>query len=135
MQVPIEDIKVKKRIRKDAGNIEALAESMQRFGLLNPVTITKKNVLIAGGRRLEAARRLGWRTINAVVLEVPDRLSALEAEIEENLQRQDFSPEEISAATKELNRLKNPLFFRKIWNALVRLVKKIFRIEIYSIKT
>jgi ParB family chromosome partitioning protein len=129
MQVPINDIKVKKRIRKDLGNIEALAESMQRFGLLNPITITKKNVLLAGGRRLEAARRLGWHTINTVVLEIPDRLSRLEFEIEENLQRQDFSPEEISAATKELDRLKSPGFFRRILNALVRLAKKILRIE------
>lgn len=129
MQVPIADIKVKKRIRKDMGNIEALADSMRRFGLLNPITITKKNVLIAGGRRLEAARILGWHTINAVVLEMPGRISPLEFEIEENLQREDFSPEEISAATKELNKLKHPGFVRKILYALIRLVKKIFKIE------
>jgi ParB family chromosome partitioning protein len=125
MQVPIDDIKVKKRIRKDLGDIDALADSMRRFGLLNPITITRKNVLIAGGRRLEAARRLGWRTINVVIVEVPSRISKLEFEIEENLQRQDFSPEELGVAAKELNKLKHPGFFRKIRNALVRLVKKI----------
>ncbi|MDR0388610.1 MAG: ParB N-terminal domain-containing protein [Spirochaetaceae bacterium] len=129
MQVPIEDIKVKKRIRKDLGNIEELAESMRRFGQLNPITITRKNVLIAGGRRLEAARRLGWHVISAEVLDVSDKVSVLELEIEENLQRQDFSPGEISEAAKELDKLKHPGFFRKIWNALAKLVKKIFRIE------
>jgi ParB family chromosome partitioning protein len=129
MQVPIKDIKVKKRIRKDMGNIEALADSMRRFGLLNPITITRKNVLIAGGRRLEAAKRLGWRTINAEQLEMSGSVSALEFEIEENLQREDFSPEEINAATKELNRLKYPGPVRKILNALIRLVKKLFRID------
>jgi ParB family chromosome partitioning protein len=129
MQVPIADIKVKKRIRKNPGDIEALAESMGRFGLLNPITITKKNVLIAGGRRLEAARRLGWTTINAVVAEIPGSMDLQEFEIEENLQRQDFSPQELNEAARILNRIRYPGFFRKIWNALVRFFKKLFRIE------
>jgi ParB family chromosome partitioning protein len=129
MQVPINDIKVKKRIRKDLGDIEALAESMRRFGLLTPISITKKNVLIAGGRRLEAARRLGWSTINAVITEIPGNVELLEFEIEENLQRQDFSPQELNEAARLLNRIKYPGFFRKIWNTLVRFFKRIFRIE------
>jgi ParB family chromosome partitioning protein len=129
MQVPIKDIIVRKRVRKKMGDIAALAESMKRLGQITPITISRKNVLIAGGRRLEAAKNLGWRTINAVVADLPDKTLRLEYEIEENLQRQDFTSEELAKATRELYRRKNPGFFRRIWNALVRFFIRLFRIE------
>jgi ParB family chromosome partitioning protein len=129
MQVPIEDVKVKRRIRKDLGDIDTLAESLKLFGQINPVVITPKNVLISGQRRLEAAKALGWRTINAVIQEFPDALSKLEYEVEENIQRRDFTPQEIAEATKRIYRLKNPGFFRRILNAIIRFFKWLFRIE------
>jgi ParB family chromosome partitioning protein len=129
MQVPIEDIKVKRRIRRELGDIETLAESLKLFGQINPVVITPKNVLISGQRRLEAARALGWRTINAVILEFPDALSKLEYEVEENIQRRDFTPQEVAEATRRIYRLKNPGFFRRIFNAIIRFFKWLFRIE------
>jgi ParB family chromosome partitioning protein len=128
MQVSIDEIKVKKRIRKDYGDIQALAESMKRFGQINPIVLNNRNQLIAGGRRLEAARYLGWRTINAVIMDIDDRISKLEYEVEENRQRQDFSPVEVAAAAKELERLKKPGFFRRIWNAIVNFFRRIFRL-------
>ena len=129
MLVPIEDIKVKERIRKDMGDITALAESMKRFGQISPILITKKNVLIAGGRRLEAARSLGWRTIHAVVAEIPDKLSKLEYELEENMQRRDFTPEEAKDAARKIERLRNPPLLRRIFNAIIRFFKWLFRIN------
>jgi ParB family chromosome partitioning protein len=129
MQIPIQDIIVKKRIRRDTGDIPGLADSLKRYGQLNPVIITKKNVLVAGARRLEAAKYLGWKNINVVVVDVSGKLSKLEYEIEENIQRQDFTNEEIIQATRELNKLKNPGFFRKIWNLIILFFKKLFRIE------
>jgi ParB family chromosome partitioning protein len=128
MQVPIEDIIVKKRVRHDMGDIPGLAESMKRYGQINPIMITKKNVLIAGGRRLEAAKYLGWRTINAAVADINEKIARLEYEIEENVQRQEFNDAEIIQATRELNKLKNPGFFRKILNAIVSFFKKCFKI-------
>ncbi|MDR2742478.1 MAG: ParB/RepB/Spo0J family partition protein [Treponema sp.] len=128
MQIPVQDIIVKKRIRHDMGDISGLAESMKRYGQINPIMITKKNILIAGNRRLKAAKYLGWKTINAVVADVNDRITRMEYEIEENIQRQEFSNEEIIHATQELNKLKNPGFFRKILNILVSFFKKIFKI-------
>ena len=130
MQVPIKDIIVKKRIRKDMGDIEALAESLKRYGQINPIVINKKNVLIAGERRLEAAKQLGWRTINAIISECADELARLELEVEENVQRRDFNMEEISEAAKKISRLQNPGFFRRIFNAVIRFFKRLFRIEI-----
>jgi ParB family chromosome partitioning protein len=129
MQVPIDDIKVKRRIRKDLRDIEILAESLKLFGQINPIVITRKNVLISGQRRLEAARALGWRTINAMIVEFPDALSKLEYEVEENIQRRDFTPEEVADATRRIYRLKNPGFFRRILNAIIRFFKWLFRIK------
>ena len=129
MLVPIEDIKVKKRIRKDMGNISALAESMKRLGQISPIVITNSNVLIAGGRRLEAARSLGWRTINATVIEAPGELAKLEYEVEENIQRRDFSPEEAEEAVQKMHRLRNPSLIRRILNAIKRFFRRLFRIE------
>jgi ParB family chromosome partitioning protein len=129
MQIPIEDIIVKKRIRQDLGDLNSLAESLKRYGQISPIVISRKNVLIAGGRRLEAAKLLGWRTVNAVIADVPGNLPKLEIEVEENIQRRDFSPGELAEAAKRLHRLKNPGFFRRLWNAIVSFFRKVFRIE------
>jgi ParB family chromosome partitioning protein len=129
MQIPIEDIIVKKRIRKDMGDIESLAESLKRYGQISPIVISRKNMLIAGGRRLEAAKSLGWRTINAVISESAGELERLELEVEENIQRRDFNMEEVADATRKIYRLQNPGFFRRILNAIISFIKKLFKIE------
>jgi ParB family chromosome partitioning protein len=129
VQIPVKDIIVKKRIRKDLGDIASLADSMKRYGQISPITVSKANILIAGGRRLEAAKFLGWRTINATVIDAPEKLTKLELEIEENIQRRDFSGEELAKATKALYALKNPGFFRRILNAIIRFFKRLFRIS------
>jgi ParB family chromosome partitioning protein len=127
MQVPIDDIVVKKRIRMDMGNIEALAASLKKFGQISPIVITNKNVLVAGGRRLEAAKSLGWHTINAVIADIPGNLTQLEYEIEENLQRRDFSPEETAIASQKLYRLHNPNPFVRFFRWIARLFKGLFK--------
>ena len=129
MLVPIEDIKVKKRLRKDMGDIAALADSMKRFGQISPILITKKNVLIAGGRRLEAARSLGWRTINAIEVEINDELTKLEYEMEENLQRRDFTKEETEDGVRKIHKLRNPGFFRRILNLIIGFFKRLLKID------
>ena len=129
MLIPIEDIKVKKRVRKEMGDITALAESMKRFGQINPIVVSKKNILIAGGRRLEAARSLGWSSINAVVAEISDELTMLEYEVEENAQRRDFTSQEEEEALKKIYRLQNPTFFDRVKNAIIRFFRWLFRIK------
>ncbi|MDR2717296.1 MAG: ParB N-terminal domain-containing protein [Treponema sp.] len=128
MQIPIKDIIVKKRIRKDMGDIETLAESLKRYGQISPILISAKNVLIAGERRLEAAKYLGWRSINAVISESSSELARLELEVEENMQRRDFNMEEVAEATRKIYRLQNPGIFRRILNALIRFLKWLFKI-------
>jgi len=126
VQIPLEDIVVKKRIRKDVGDVSSLAESIRRFGLINPIVINKRNVLVAGRRRLEAIRNLGWRTVNATIIDSPDELTKLEFELEENLHRRDLSLEEIAKANDRIRKLRNPGFLRKIWNSIVRFFSRLF---------
>ncbi len=126
MQIPVDDIKVGRRARKTAEGIEPLMDSLKRYGLLNPITVNARYQLIAGARRLEAARRLGWRTINAVILEETDRALELELELEENTQRVSLSDEELLAAFTRLERLKNPSVLERIGRAIADFFKYLF---------
>ena len=127
MLVDINQIQVSKRIRKDVGDLSPLMDSLKRYGLLNPITITKDYKLIAGQRRLESARQLGWTTIDAVVVDINDPVTRLEIELEENTQRSNFTELELLEGYKQLEKLRNPCFFRRIWNAIKAFFKKLFK--------
>ena len=58
--IRIEDIKIGDRRREDLGDIEGLAESIRQYGLLAPPVLTDDGTLVAGQRRVEAMKRLGW---------------------------------------------------------------------------
>lgn len=122
MLVNIKDIKIKKRVRKDLGNLDDLKNSLRTYGLLNPITLNSKYELIAGERRLQAATQLGWTNINAVILSNVNELEELEMELEENNQRKEFTKEELLEGYKRLEKLRNPSPFRK----LLKLIKSIF---------
>lgn len=116
------------------GSLEDLKNSLRRYGLLNPITLNSKYELVAGERRLEAAKAIGWTSINANILDNLSELSQLEMEIEENNQRKEFTDEELLEGYKRLERLRNPSFFQRIWNAIkaffarvVRALKSLFR--------
>ena len=128
MLIKVSDIKVKKRIRQDMGDLRALKESMHIYGLMNPITVNANHELIAGGRRLAAAKELGWETINATVLTNVDEVKELEMELEENNQRKEFSQEEILDGYERLRKLQNPSIFIKLWNLIKKLAKKILSI-------
>ncbi len=114
MLININDIKVKKRIRQDLGDLEALKNSLRTYGLLNPITINSNHELIAGERRLQAAKQLGWTNINAVVMDNLSDVEQLEMELEENNQRKEFTKEELLEGYKRLEKLRNPSFWAKI---------------------
>ena len=129
MQLPIEDIKIKKRIRKDLGDLTSLIDSLRSHGLMNPVVITKNNELIAGHRRIASAKVLGWKSIDVMVLNKISDLEKLELEIEENVARKDFSDDELEDARVRLAALKNPGIFKRILTAIIRLINSLFGIE------
>src|SRR6266536_821044 len=93
------------RIRRDLGPIEDLALSLDSFGLLHPVHVYASHGryrLVAGERRLEAARKLGWDSIDAMVRE-PDE-NDLMLELVENTQRKWLSDSEEADALIRLVR-------------------------------
>lgn len=126
MLVKIEDIKVKKRIRKDLGDLTPLKESLHTYGLINPITLNSDYELVAGERRLEAAKALGWERINAIILDsTADKIRQLEMELEENNQRKEFTDEELMDGYKRLERLRNPPLIMKILSFLADLFIKL----------
>jgi hypothetical protein len=94
---PIASIKVGRRHRKDLGDLRPLAESLAAVGLLHPVVIDAHGRLVAGRRRLGAARLLGWRD---VPVRVVDLRRAAEGELAENACRKDLLPSELWALAR-----------------------------------
>lgn len=125
MIIPISQIKIKKRVRKDLGNLEDLKESLKLYGLMNPITINKRFELIAGERRLQAAKQLGWTNINVNVIDNLTEVEQLEMELEENNQRKEFTDEELMDGYKRLQHLRNPNIFYRIFLFFKHLFEKI----------
>jgi ParB family chromosome partitioning protein len=104
--VTVDSIVIGARHRKDAGDLDALAASIDQLGLLQPVTVTPDRVLVCGWRRLEAVKRLGWKSIKVWVRSgISDPVTALLAERDENTQRKDYTPVESEALYREIKEL------------------------------
>jgi ParB family chromosome partitioning protein len=90
----------------DEGLLGELAASIAVHGVLQPVIVRDlvdgSYQLIAGERRLRAARIAGLETIPAVVREASDGTDSLELALIENLQRTDLNPIETALAYREL---------------------------------
>jgi len=74
--------------------IDELAESIKKYGVINPITVRKlgdKYEIIAGERRFKASKSIGLEEIPAFVIEADDKASA-ELALIENIQRKDLSP-------------------------------------------
>lgn len=98
------DIRVEGRHRKELGDINSLMRSIEEIGLIAPVVVTRDGRLIAGERRLEACRRLGWASISVVCPgNLTDAASLLKAERDENTCRKDMLPSELAALAEALH--------------------------------
>jgi ParB family chromosome partitioning protein len=104
VQIPLGSIKPNSRQprrRFDAEGISELADSVRAQGLVQPVVVRPLSdgawELIAGERRLRAAKAAGLATIPALVRESDDRDSLLLALVE-NVAREDLSPIEEARA-------------------------------------
>lgn len=97
INIPIESIAPNPyQPRKSFNNIslDELSESIKSYGVLQPINVRKIGEngyeLIAGERRLRAAKLAGMKEIPAIVVEVVEQDSAVIALIE-NLQREDLN--------------------------------------------
>ena len=126
MQVKIDEIVIPDRVRQALGDLSQLMRSMQTHGQLNPIVITPDYQLIAGHRRLESGRRLGWLSINAVILNDLDEIAKLEIEIDENVHRKPLSPDELADALDRLEKLKRPAVGKRVWRNVKGFFQKLF---------
>lgn len=91
----------------DPDALGELAESIRRHGILQPLIVTPGDspgsfTLIAGERRLMAARLAGMTHVPALVRQA-DELSRLELALIENVQRADLAPLEKAEAFRRLS--------------------------------
>ena len=93
----------------DDESIEALADSISKYGILQPLTVRNVSLcvdddsyeLVAGERRLRAAKLLGMETVPCLIINVTDKQSA-ELAIIENLQRENLNIFEQAGAISAL---------------------------------
>lgn len=105
----ISAIKVEGRFRTDLGDLGTLAESIRRVGLLHPIVVTEDDRLLAGQRRLEACKLLGWTDVPVhPVGSLADAGVCLEIERDENTCREPMRPSEKAAMGLVLETLERP---------------------------
>src|SRR5713226_1266974 len=101
------------RKRFDEKNLEELAASMRAQGILAPLLVREledsKYEVVAGAHRLRAAKLAELETVPVRVVKLTDAES-IEAQVVENLQREDIHPLEESLGFKSLLELGEPTY-------------------------
>jgi ParB family chromosome partitioning protein len=110
--LPIEQIEpnpLQPRTIFDPGRLQELANSIETNGMLQPLLIRRKGArfeLIAGERRLRAAKLAGLSEVPAIIQDYADD-KVLEIALIENIQREDLNPIETAQALERLAREMN----------------------------
>jgi len=89
----------------DPQKLEELKNSIQENGIIQPITVRKKDnhyELIAGERRLRAVSDLGYEKIPAYIIDVQTKEEMLELALIENVQRDHLNPIEQAQAYQRL---------------------------------
>ncbi|MHA1882908.1 MAG: ParB/RepB/Spo0J family partition protein [Candidatus Thorarchaeota archaeon] len=84
-------------VRKLPGNIDDLARSIEELGIIEPLivrTIGKEFEVIAGTRRLAAAKKIKLKKVSCIIYEMDDD-TAIIASLTENIQRGELNDEDI----------------------------------------
>lgn len=104
-KIKVSDFNVRKKI--DAQSIDELATSIKALGLIHPVEVMKrpredKLDLIVGQRRYLAHKKLGKKTIRAVIIKRLDDNDSMIRSLVENVQRVEINPADAARATTAL---------------------------------
>jgi ParB family transcriptional regulator, chromosome partitioning protein len=92
------------RLRMADDALQTLAASIREHGVIQPILVTETidgYQLVAGERRVRAARMAGLERIPAVIRQLADQ-QQLELALVENLQREDLDPIESARAYRQL---------------------------------
>lgn len=106
-ELPLTEIEInpdQPRRNIDPESLQELAASIKIHGVLQPLLVRKKGLgyqLIAGERRLRAAKLAGLDRVPVVIKELDDR-RVMEIALVENLQREDLNPIEEAQAYRRL---------------------------------
>lgn len=110
-KVTLNPFQPRKEINQE--NLKELAASIREVGIIQPIIVSKVEKetalgtevayqLIAGQRRLEAAKMLGLPRVPAIVRHVPEEKQKLEVALVENIQRENLNPIEAARAYSRL---------------------------------
>ena len=110
MQIKIEDIIVLKdfNVRDELGSLSDLVDSIKETkGVLNPLLVCKipnseKYELLAGERRLNAAKEAKFKTIECIIRDASNEYEKFQVMYHENIGRKDLTWAEKAKATKLL---------------------------------
>src|SRR3990167_8373022 len=94
-----------RRFREDFGDLEGLADSIREKGILQPLTVTPDFELLAGERRLTAAKMVGLTHVPALLRKKEDVVDAREIELIENAFRKNPTWQEECALVREIDTL------------------------------
>lgn len=93
------------RQRRELRDIDSLALSIQQRGLIHPLTITQDGKLVAGERRFEAVKLLGWTHVSVQLAdEEADEKQLYAIELEENVKRENLTWQEEVAALERYHK-------------------------------
>ena len=107
VEIPVESIRpnpYQPRKTFDKEKLKELSESIKKHGIIQPLVVRKKGLnyeLVAGERRLRAARLAKLQTVPVLVREY-DEKQMRELSLVENIQRHDLNPLEEAKAIQEL---------------------------------
>jgi len=114
----ITNVIVNERIRQDPGNLDELCNSIKEFGLIQPIVVYRNGShkpedapveLCAGGRRLQALKRIGLKElthgVHFIYRDEEDTYRRKAVELEENLKRKELTWQEQVQAKASLLQL------------------------------
>lgn len=90
--MPLDAIQVHPNGHGEILNLDGLAASIQEHGILQPLIVAPDGRLLAGRRRLEAARRVGLSVVPVRVCAIASERAAIEISLIENIERADLDP-------------------------------------------
>ena len=109
LDIPLTEIELGQRYRKEYHDLESLAESIKEKGVIQPIAVMARKdqryLLLAGGRRFTASAMAELDVIPAKVYPELEDLERREIELIENAQREDMSYVEEAELSAEIHRL------------------------------
>ncbi len=90
--MPVRAIQIHPNGHGELMDLDGLTASIREHGVLEPLVVSADGRLLAGRRRLEAARRAGLEMVPVRLCEIADERAAIEIGLIENIERTDLNP-------------------------------------------